>query len=321
MSAHTDRTHTDRTLVRRMRAQRLSHPATDVTDLLQSAFALQAQDVPATRLAARARGVRSLDGPVVRTWAMRGTLHLLHEDDLWVVDLLGPTFIAAGRRRRDQLGLTDELCERALPALREVLTGPLDRAELVRRLAEVGIALDPTSQAPAHLLAFAAHSGVLCRGLNDTYRLLRPDNREPGDVTELWRRYRRAYGPATPDDFAAWSGLPKRLLKNLPDAPDEPAEPAEPDGTVRMLGHFDTYLLGYRDRTAALPPEHAPLVQTGGGFLTPHVVVDGRVVAVWRRDGARFTVRPFDARQRPDVAAEAADLGRFLGVEPRLTWG
>ncbi|MEU4739763.1 crosslink repair DNA glycosylase YcaQ family protein [Actinosynnema sp. NPDC023658] len=301
-------------LAERMRAQRLSHPAADLADLFGSVFALQAQDVPAARLAARARGVRSLDGPVVRTWAMRGTLHLLHEDDLWVVPLLGPTFIAAGRRRRDQLGLTDELCARALPALREVLTEPLERAELVRRLAEVGIALDPGTQAPAHLLAFAAHSGVLSRGLDDTYRLL-DITCEPKGVDELWRRYRRAYGPATPDDFAAWSGLPKRLLKDLPEVI---GAPAEPDGTVRMLGHFDPYLLGYRDRSAALAPEHAPLVQTGGGFLTPYVVVDGRVVAVWRREGARIAVHPFG--DRPDLAAEVVDLGRFLDVDARLTW-
>ncbi|MFE9746168.1 DNA glycosylase AlkZ-like family protein [Saccharothrix saharensis] len=297
-----------------MRAQRLSHPATDVVDLFASVFALQAQDVPAARLAARARGVRSLDGPLVRTWAMRGTLHLLHEDDLWVVNLLGPTFIAAGRRRREQLGLTDELCERALPALREVLTEPVVRAELVRRLAEVGIALDPKSQAPAHLLAFAAHSGVLSRGLDDTYRLLRIEC-EPRGVDELWRRYRRAYGPATRDDFAAWSGLPKRQLGDLPEVADEPAEPT---GAVRMLGHFDTYLLGYRDRSAVLSPEHAPLVQTGGGVLTPHVLVDGRVVAVWRRDRGQFAVRSFG--ERPDIADEVADLGRFLHVDARLTW-
>lgn len=302
----------------RMRAQRLSHPAADLADLLDSVVALQAQDVPAARLAARARGVRSLDGPVVRTWAMRGTLHLLHERDLWVVGLLGPVFIAAGRRRRLQLGLTDEVCARALPALREVLTEPLDRAALVDRLAEVGIPLDPRSQAPAHLLAFAAHSGVLRRGLDDTYELLRVEC-EPRGAAELWRRYRRAYGPATPDDFAAWSGLPKRLLRDLPDVADEPAEPT---GAVRLLGHFDPYLLGYRDRSAVLDPAHARLVQTGGGFLTPHVVVDGRVVATWRRVGARIEVRPFGEHPEiaDEIAREVADLGRFLDVGADLTW-
>ncbi|WP_433269568.1 DNA glycosylase AlkZ-like family protein [Actinosynnema sp. CS-041913] len=298
----------------RMRAQRLSSRAGGVVELLDSVFALQAQDVPALRLAARARGVASLDGPVVRTWAMRGTLHLLRRDDLWVIGLLGPVFVSAGRRRRAQLGLTDELCARALPALREVLTEPLERAALVARLAEVGIVVDPKSQAPAHLLAFAAHSGVLCRGLDDTYRLL-GDVPEPGAVERLWLRYRRAYGPATVDDFVAWSGLPKRMARDLPEVSDEPAEP---DGTVRMLGHFDTYLLGYRDRSLVLDPEFAPLIQTGGGFLTPHVVVDGRVVATWRRAGDGFEVRPFG--DRPDLRAEAAELGRFLGVGADSTW-
>ncbi|MDR6598601.1 DNA glycosylase AlkZ-like family protein [Saccharothrix longispora] len=308
-----------------MRAQRLSHPAADLDDLLDSVVALQAQDVPAARLAARARGVRALDGPVVRTWAMRGTLHLLHERDLWVVDLLGPVFAAAGRRRRAALGLTDELCARALPALREVLADPLDRPALVARLAEVGIPLDPASQAPAHLLAFAAHSGLLWRGLDDTYRLLRAD-REPrradDGVRELWRRYRRAYGPATPDDFAAWSGLPKRMARDLPEVVGEPAAPT---GAVRLLGHFDPYLLGYRDRSAVLDPAHARLVQTGGGVLTPHVVVDGRVVAVWRRVRGRVGVTPFG--DRPDiaeeiaegVAEEVADLGRFLDADAAST--
>ncbi|RKT53036.1 DNA glycosylase AlkZ-like family protein [Saccharothrix australiensis] len=301
-------------LAQRMRAQRLSWRASTLDELLDSVLALQAQDVPALRLAARARGVESLDGDVVRTWAMRGTLHLLRREDLWVVGLLGPVFAAAGRRRREQLGLTDDLCARALPALREVLTGPLDRAAVVARLAEVGVVLDPKSQAPAHLLAFAAHHGVLCRGLDDTYRLL-GDVPEPGTADRLWRRYRRAYGPAGVDDFAAWSGLPKRLLRDLPEVAHDPAEPV---GAVRMLGHFDTYLLGYRDRSLALEPGFAPLVQTGGGFLTPHVVVDGRVVATWRRAGDGFEVRPFG--DRPDLRREAADLGRFLGVGADLTW-
>ncbi len=285
-----------------------------ITSLLESVFALQAQDVPALRLAARARGVESLDGPVVRTWAMRGTLHLLRKDDLWVLPLLNPVIVHTTRHRRLQLGLTDDLCARALPALREVLTESLARADLVARLAEVGVVLDPKSQAPAHLLMFAAYSGVLYRGLDDTYRLL-DEVPEPGTVEQLWRRYRQAYGPATPDDFAAWSGLPKRMVRDLPELADEPAEP---DGTVRMLWHFDTYLLGYRDRSLALDPGFAPLIQTGGGFLTPHVVVDGRVVATWARTATGFAVRPFG--DRPDLREEIADLGRFLGVGTALTW-
>ncbi|MFI9815481.1 DNA glycosylase AlkZ-like family protein [Saccharothrix variisporea] len=301
-------------LAQRMRAQRLSHRAGDTHDLLDSVLALQAQDVNAMRLAARARGVHTLMGPIVRTWAMRGTLHLFLLDDLWVLGPLSTLIVQQGKRRRDQLGLTDALCARALPALREVLTTPLTRAEVVARLAEVGIALDPKSQAPAHLMAYAAANGVLYRTLDDEYALL-PDLPEPGTVEQLWRRYRRAYGPATPADFAAWSGLPRSQVRDLPEVTDEPATP---NGTVRMLGHFDPYLLGFKDRSLALAPEHAPLIQTGGGFLTPHVVVDGKVVATWRRTGSDVEVHAFGAR--PDLAEEVADLGRFLGTDVRLTW-
>jgi hypothetical protein len=281
----------EQALATRMRSQGLVVPTT-----LAEVVALQAQDVPATVLAAKNRGFAP-EG--VRTWAMRGTLHLLDPRDVgWIVGLLGPVFIAAGKRRREQLGLTDDLCARALPALREVLTEPLERAEVVRRLAELGIVLDPKSQAPAHLLGFAAHSGVLCRGMDDTYRLL---DAEPDDrgVDELWRRYLRAYAPATVEDFATWSGLPLRRIRQevsfdgLVDTgfgwlPAD-AEPAEPTGIERLLGHFDTYLLGYRDRSLALPAEFAPLIQTGGGFLTPHVVRDGLVVGTWRGTA----IRPF----------------------------
>ncbi|WP_121222336.1 DNA glycosylase AlkZ-like family protein [Saccharothrix variisporea] len=165
-------------LAQRMRAQRLSHRAGDTHDLLDSVLALQAQDVNAMRLAARARGVHTLMGPIVRTWAMRGTLHLFLLDDLWVLGPLSTLIVQQGKRRRDQLGLTDALCARALPALREVLTTPLTRAEVVARLAEVGIALDPKSQAPAHLMAYAAANGVLYRTLDDEYALL-PDLPNP----------------------------------------------------------------------------------------------------------------------------------------------
>ncbi len=83
---------------------------------------------------------------VVRTWALRGTLHVLAAADVrWMVRLLGPVFVKAGRRRRGQLGLDDATCERALAAIEKVLTGsrPLTRAELIERLADEGMRIDP----------------------------------------------------------------------------------------------------------------------------------------------------------------------------------
>src|SRR4029434_7079070 len=83
----------------------------------------------------------------------------------WLVALLGPVFVAADRRRRLQLGLVDDLCERALAALPAVVAAaPLSRADLVRGLAAEGIRIDPSGQAPAHLVGYAAMRGLVCRG-------------------------------------------------------------------------------------------------------------------------------------------------------------
>jgi Winged helix DNA-binding domain len=233
----------------RLRAQRLTgRRPRDVAEVVRAVGGLQAQDTPASRLAVRPRGtgldeaaVRracNQDRSVVRTWAMRGTLHLVTAEDAgWLVGLLGPVFAAADRRRRLQLGLDDGLCERALEALPAVLAaGPLSRADLVRGLAAEGVRVDPDGQAPAHLVAHAALRGLVCRGPDldgdqASYVLLEdwvgarrggpPEDRggprmdqagralDPDDaLAELARRYLGGHGPAGPEDLAAWSGLP-----------------------------------------------------------------------------------------------------------------
>lgn len=354
----------------RMRSQRLSGPrATDVPALLQQVGALQAQDTQASRLAVRPRS----DGPdaqavrracneersVVRTWAMRGTLHMVPAQDVgWMVALLGPIFAAADRRRRLQLGLDDGLCARALPALREILGGgrALTRAELVQRLAEKGVAIDPRGQAPAHLVGFAALQGLICRGPDrdddePTYVLLdewmgplRPAMEPEDALAELARRYLRAYAPASVRDFAGWAGIAlgpaRRGFQRLGgeieavEVAGEQAwvtggtEPEPPDATepcVRLLPLFDAYLLGYRSRDLALPPQFARQIQAGGGWIHPTVAVDGRIVGTWRlrraKDSVTVAARPFAPLERallPHLEAEAADVGRFLHADATL---
>jgi winged helix DNA-binding protein len=352
----------------RLRAQLLAgRRPRRVREVVAALGGLQAQDTPASRLALRPRSggldeaaVRracNQDRSVVRLWAMRGTLHLVAAEDAgWLVALLGPVFAAAGRRRRLQLGLDDAVCRRAMAALPEVLAGgPLSRAELVGRLAAEGVRIDPRGQAPAHLVAFAALSGLLCRGPDldgdeASYVLLEDwvgagPSRDPEDaLAELARRYLGGHGPAAPEDLAAWSGLPAgrarrafelvagelrevdlagRRLWALAGAPATRARSGRPP--VRLLGRFDDYLLGWRDRELVLDPRFARRIQAGGGWVHPAVVVDGRVAGTWRARRAAgrldLTVEPFGrlpAGTRPGLEAEAADLGRFLGLETTL---
>lgn len=350
----------------RLRAQRLSTARPEpVSTVVAEVAALQAQSTPAARLAVRARAggdhltaadvdAACADRRVVRTWLLRGTLHMVAAADLrWMLSLVGPVAAAAQRRRRQELGLDDAVCERGLALIGEALAGspPLTRAELLARLTAAGLPLDPTGQAPAHLLCYAALRGLICRGpergAEPTYVLL--DDWVPGGRTldrdealaELARRYLAAHGPATVRDFMWWSGLPAAPARRAfaliaaevteVEAFGAPAVALSatdletgPARSVRLLGNFDAYLLGFRSRDPVLDPCCARRV-LAGGVIRAAVLVDGRVAGTWRlvrRAGlGRVVVEPC-AEIAPDrhaeLAAEAAAVGRFLGVETAL---
>ncbi|MQA87399.1 MAG: winged helix DNA-binding domain-containing protein [Streptosporangiales bacterium] len=346
----------------RLRAQRLAgQPARDVRSAVTRAGGLQAQAAGPARLAARVRtaGLTAddvdracdVDRAVVRTWAMRGTLHMVPATNVrWMVGLLGPVFARAGRRRRERLGLDDRTCERGLAAIEKVLrdSAPLTRGRLVERIADEGVRIDAATQAPAHLVAYAAMRGLICRGPNvgsdePTYVLLDDwvDDRgrlgRDEALAELARGYLAGYGPATVHDFLTWSGLPAADGKKAFALISDEIVDVEADGTAmsalssteldaageiqpRLLGHFDALLLGYRGRDLVLDPAYGRRIQAGGGFIRPAVLVGGRVVGTWRLDrrGNRLAVvaEPFGGLPRDGrdgLRAEAEDVGRFLG--------
>jgi hypothetical protein len=93
-----------------------------------------------------------------------------------------------------------------------------------------------------------------------------------------------------------------------------------------MLGNFDTYLLGWKDRKFAVTGEHAAHVKEGGGgWIRPVIVEDGVVVGGWRspRRGGRIEISlnlPKVERERlgQAIEAEVADIARFEGVDVAL---
>jgi len=285
---------------------------------------LQAQVLGAAWLGVRARshGIsraaldRALNEQrsIVRSWLMRGTLHLVAADDVrWLLQLLGPVFVRAGATRHAQLGLDDALKSRGVAAIRRILAdaGPLTRYELVDRLRKLDINLDPKTQAPIHLIQLAALQGILCLGPDrdggeSTYVLLddwvSPAPAPPREtaLAELARRYFGAYGPATVEDLVAWSGLSTAEARSAVSGARSGLSEVVIQGQtgliskrrlesgvipanveVRLLPAFDTYLLGYRRRDLAVPEPLQRRLQRGGGWLHPAVVVNGRAVAAW----------------------------------------
>jgi Winged helix DNA-binding domain len=314
-------------MAQRMHAQGLAGQATDVLTAVVASAGLQAQDTAACRLSVRPRtsGLTAedvtkacADGRVVRTWLMRGTLHMVAARDAhWMMSFYGPSLIRGQRRRRAELGLTDEVCARALPVIQEILRGKaLSRASIVEKLEGV----DPKGQAPAHMMFYAAANGLICRGPDlakdePSYVLLDEwvtDRFTPDDpVRELGKRYHQAFGPATAEDFAFWAGIPLGQARTV-----EPTSTEEAWYGLRLLPAFDTYVLGYKKRP--VPEEFAKRVNAGGGLIRPTVVVDGRIAGTWRKRSGDIEVKPFEPLDRTALEAEVADMARFLGADLRL---
>lgn len=305
------------------------------------------------------------DRTLVKTRGPRGTVHLLAAADLplWTGALSaippGASPWPAGVR------MTGRQTDEVVAALADAVTdAELTVDELTEALvARVGPwAGDRVMEAfqdrwPRwrQAEAVATSRGALCfgpdRGRRTTYTS--PRRWLPGfrpaaakeAVPWLVRCFLRAYGPATPAQFARWLGAPagwaSEVFARQPDVEkvdfdgvvtvqnagdDERA--AEPGGG-RLLPYFDAYLIGCWPRTELFPGRAGERALNGGqAGNVPALLVDGRVAGVWhqRRSGRRIavTVEAFAPLSRPTrsrLDAEVRRIGHILEATPRLTLG
>lgn len=334
----------------RTRSQYLASPSGIALESVTRLVGVQAQDSTAAALNIRVRSrctdARAIDTmigtsrSIVRTWAMRGTLHMLAAGDVhWLVALLGPRFTAKYRGARLALGLTDSLLERAIDALPVVLRSstPITRAGLVQRLGEAGIKISAKGQVPAHLVVAASLRGILCCGPDaangkSTHVLLdewipRQSGTPKDPLGELANRYLEGHGPASASDFAAWSGLPTAEARDAIERVAANFEEAQVHGerawfrittgsaarVVRLVGGFDSYLLAYRQREFAVDERHSAQVRPDGGIVRPFVLVDGRIEGAWRLRGGRVVIDAF-GKLRSALAQEVREVERFLSL-------
>jgi hypothetical protein len=332
-------------------------------DAVADAGGIQAQMASAAELsiAARVDGVRPdhvrdalwRRRSLVRTWAQRGTIHLLpsREYALW----------SAGLSLRDHWrkpiylrnwGLTLEQLDDGIRALGEALSGqPATREELIDAIAAHVSPLMRQRLASGwgELLKPASYLGLLCsgpaRGRNVTF--VRPSEWlapwtpfDPDEaMREMARRWLHAYGPGTHNDFATWWGwAPGRasaLFRSLgtelervdvggwrawaltSDLEEMTAVPGL-EGVVRLVPHFDVYTLGFRPRERLVSEDQAARLFRQAGWISPVVLVDGVAAGVWSYEqaGSRVgvTVERFSRLSRSLRASIESEAHRLGGV-------
>ena len=347
----------------RMAAQCLEPrwPREALVEVVQAVCGVNAQLYSAMALSLRAR-VRDLAGEdvetsqvdarrVVRTWCMRGTMHLLAASDVdWMLSAIPPAIVGSGWRWLERRGgLKRERAAAVLDDAYKTLKrhGPMTRPDLMAALArkhgaEIG-------KAAAGIVWMNGMLGRVAfgpaQGSKPTYVALddwlgrKVHLSSKPDHVELARRYLRGYGPAGPRDIAAWWGLP---LTNARAAWATLAEQGElielrvegqpvwllasesdrlgvvaASPSVRLLPAFDTYLLGYDKRDVAVRPEHQKHV-FHGGEVVPVVLVDGCAAGTWHyeRRGKQVVIKvtpfaPFSPGVRELIREEAKEMGKF----------
>lgn len=295
--------------------------AMQAQDYAQSLWAVGAR-LPGSTAATVARALA--EGRIVRTWLLRGTLHLAAAEDVrWLLDLVAPRLIQACAAQYRQRELDAATFTRSFAVLERLLAGqpPQPRRVLAEALQQAGIRTN--EQRLYSLLQRAVLEKLICPagrlGAEPAYTLLDswlPPTAKPFDhpeaVAELARRYFRSHGPATLPDFAWWAGLPLGQARQgleavqpelqaltlegqtywLPAAANRNASAPAP----LLLAGFDEYLIAYKDRSQLLDSAHAPQVMTANGIFRPILVVDGRVVGTWQRRSGKpgaTELRPF----------------------------
>lgn len=253
---------------------------------------------------------------VVRSWVLRGTLHLVAAADLrWLLALAAPALLTRTAAAYREVQLDEAAFRKILPAIRQCLEGgrQLTRLELFAALAQHRV--NTEGHRGGRILYRAAQVGLIClgdpRGKQATYTLLDewlPPGLEAGKelpredaLKQLAQRYFASHGPATLADFSWWSGLAAgeaRAALEMAEAGLAQAlfdgntvwwfkrTPLPPAGkpALQLLAGFDEYVLGYTDRKAIIDSEHAGKLMTPNGLFRPALLVGGRVAGTWQAE-------------------------------------
>jgi hypothetical protein len=283
-------------------------------------------------------------GRILRTHVLRPTWHFVLPEDIgWMVRLTGPRVRAGALSMQRQMGIDKAVLLKSKKILTKALTEPMTRAELAVLFSRAKINTDDIRM--GMLMMDAELEGLICsgprKGKQFTYRLLTEKGFGfVGDeaLGELARRYFLSRGPATVADLAWWGGLSlaqaKRGLEVVRGRLGYEVMGGKEywfsagsfvgaeGAAVLLLPAWDEYTVAYKDRSDFLHADHVGRSSYG---LKPVVVVNGKVVGVWRRvlgkSDVVVEVSPFAALFSATVRAIGAAVKRygvFFGLKARV---
>ena len=304
---------------------------------------------------------------LIKTFGPRGTVHLLPAHDLAMWTGALSAIPSLRNPAAKDVFLTPDQTDQVVEAIGTVLANAeltvdeLDVALTARLGPWASEKVMPAFQELwprwRQAMGTAANRGALCfgpnRGRNVTYTSPRrwlPDFKPADGRTALAgvvRRYLFAYGPATPQHFARWFNAPPRWTAELFASLADELEPVEVDGAqawlvagdtapaptppqgLRLLPHFDAYVVGSHPREKLFPSRAAERALAGGQAGNFQVLlIKGTVAGLWhtRRSGKKLALtveafRPLTTRQRRELDEEAARVGHIQEGQAELTLG
>ena len=308
---------------------------------------------------------------LIRTWCMRGTAHYLST-------ALFPAYLKAiiepriphhkgwlakrGMREFGKIAKMDPSqhdFEAILRAVTSALSdGPATRDEVAQTVAEeLGPEARPWVDTGYYIVTkLLAYEGKVCFGpdidgrvtlvLTDQWLPKQPPEEIRPAEDRILKSYLRCYGPATPQDFCAWSGLKMTRVKAIWERNsihlcelthgDKSLWLLEQDlksllnkqmgsTSVRLLQHFDIFLLGHQDKSHIVDEVHYKKVFKKAAWIAPVLLCDGQAIGIWsqKRTTKKLVViiEPFISltkSQVHDIELETQRLGDYFELNPEV---
>jgi hypothetical protein len=257
---------------------------------------------------------------LVKTWTLRGTLHVILEKEL------GLFLSAQGlpEEWHNAWGLEAGRLRYWVDFIMEQISEGVCRREAIKeQCREKGISAEEEGKVFhgwGGVLYEMSRRGLIAYQCGTAKEFVPCENIQWLESDEaraiLLRRYFQAFGPASIEDCVYFTGYKRRDISALMSRFEISSQSVSLEGkdyfyigTLPSAGDippcvylagFDQLVMGYRDRSRIMEEQFKPAVTTNSGIVHPTILLKGRLQAKWKKDGKRLVITPFTALSSGD---------------------